>query len=177
MPKSARVSVIRSDNKPALWGRTPGVRTIRSSVGARLSGRPTLLWIDDFEIGLEMYRAMFEAQGYRVLTASSGDAAIRLAAANHVDLIVTDYEMPGMNGEAVAVALKALKPEVPVILFTGSTEFTDRTQLVVDAYCDKAGSREELLAAIQSLLHKKRPASLQPPPVTRASDHGHRTVA
>jgi DNA-binding response OmpR family regulator len=177
MPKSARVSVIRTDNKPVVWGRSPRVRTPHSVISRPVPQRPTLLWIDDFETGLEMYRAMFEARGFRVLTASSGEAGIALAAANHVDLVVTDYEMPGMNGEAVAVALKSLKPQVPVILYTGSTEFSDRARVVVDACCDKAASREELLATVHFLLQKKRPAFLQPPPVTRASDHGQRTVA
>jgi CheY-like chemotaxis protein len=171
MPKSARVSIIRRDVKPVLWTRTPRVRTACSPTNAKA----TLLWIDDFQVGLEMYRTMFERLGYRVLTASSGEMGIRVAASHHVDLVVTDYEMPGMNGEAVAFALKALNPNVPVILFSGSTTMSDRALHLVDAYCDKAGSREELLAAIHFLLQKKRPAFLQPPPVAPASDH--RTVA
>ena len=171
MPKAARVSIIRRDVKPVLWTRAPRVRTERSSTHPKA----TLLWIDDFQVGLEMYRAMFERFGYRVLTACSGEKALRLAATHHIDLVVTDYEMPGMNGEAVALALKALKPDVPVILFSGSTTMSDRALHLADACCDKAGSREELLAAIHFLLQKKRPAFLQPPPVAQASDH--RTVA
>jgi CheY-like chemotaxis protein len=172
MPKSARVSIIRSDVKPVLWTRTPRVPPVHAT--AR-NTKATLLWIDDFQVGLEMYRAMFERLGYRVLTASSGEMGIQMAASHQVDLVVTDYEMPGMNGEAVAFALKALKPNVPVILFSGSTTLSDRALHLVDACCDKAGSREELLAAIHFLLQKKRPAFLQPPPVAPASDH--RTVA
>lgn len=171
MPKAARFSVIRRDVKPVLWTRAPRVRAGRPSTNSKA----TLLWIDDFQVGLEMYRAMFERLGYRVLTASSGEMGLRVAASHHVDLVVTDYEMPGMNGEAVAFALKALKPNVPVILFSGSTTMSDRALHMVDGCCDKAGSREELLAAIHFLLQKKRPSFLQPPPVTPASDH--RTVA
>ena len=172
MPKSARVSLIRSDVKPVMWTRSPRVRSSRAAV--RIT-KPTLLWIDDFQLGLEMYRAMFERLGYRVLTASSGEMGLRLASTHQVDLVVTDYEMPGMNGEAVALALKTLKPNVPVIMFSGSTTMSDHALHLVDACCDKAGSREELLAAIHFLLQKKRPAILQPPPVAPASDQ--RTVA
>jgi CheY-like chemotaxis protein len=136
-----------------------------------------LLWIDDFQVGLEMYRTMFEGLGYRVLTATSGEAGLQLAGAHHIDLAVTDYEMPGMNGEDVAIALKALQPDLPIILFSGSATISARTLQVVDACCDKAGSREELLAAIHFLLQTKRPALLQPPPLSTASDHGQRTVA
>lgn len=169
MPKAARVSIMSS--KPVLWTRAPRVRAARPSTNAKA----TLLWIDDFQVGLEMYRAMFERLGYRVLTASSGEMGLQLATTRHVDVVVTDYEMPGMNGEAVALALKALRPDLPVILFSGSTTVSDRALQLVDACCDKAGSREELLAAIHFLLQKKRPSFLQPPPVTPASDH--RTVA
>ena len=136
-----------------------------------------LLWIDDFKTGLEMYSVMFEQLGYRVLTASSGEEGLSIAAKRHVDLVVTDYEMPGMTGEAVAASLKALHPDLPIVLFSGSTTVPFRALQVVDAYCDKAGSREELLAAIHFLLQKKRPAFLQPPPVAQASDDRQRTVA
>jgi len=141
------------------------------------SARPTLLWIDDFEPGLEMYRAMFEELGFRVLTASSGETGLQLAALHFVDIVITDYEMPNMNGEAVALGVKALNPSTPVILFSGSTLVSHRALQIVDACCDKAGSRDGLLAAIHSLLQKKHRRALQPPPLTRASDHGQRTVA
>ncbi len=141
------------------------------------SRRPTLLWVDDFVPGLEMYRAMFEAFGFRVLSASSGKAGLQLAALNHIDVVVTDYEMPKMDGEQVALGIKAIKPGTPVILFSGSMLVPHRTLQAVDACCDKAGSRERLLATIHALLQKKRGSALQPPPVAGASDHGQRTVA
>jgi CheY-like chemotaxis protein len=139
--------------------------------------RYTLLWIDDFEPGLEMYKAMFAALGYRVLTASSGAEGIQIAAASSVDIVITDYEMPEINGEFVAVAIKSIKPAVPVLMFSGSTLISARCRRVVDAFCDKAGSRDELLAAIHALLGKKRPVSLQPPVAGSASHHRQRTVA
>jgi|SRR6185369_14247690 CheY-like chemotaxis protein len=174
MPKSARLSFVRRDDKPGFWGRTSRRQLAHS---AARESRPTLLWIDDFQVGLEMYRSMFEGLGYRVLTASCGEAGLQIAASKPIDLVVTDYEMPGMNGEAVAIALKALKSDLPVILFSGSTMVSTRALQVVDACCDKAGSREELLAAIHFLLQPKRPAFLQPPPARPASDHRQRTVA
>jgi CheY-like chemotaxis protein len=174
MPKSARLAFIHRDVKPGLWARIPRRQTARR---AACEPRPTLLWIDDFQVGLEMYRSMFERLGYRVLTAASGEAGLQIAASEWIDLVVTDYEMPGMNGEAVAIALKALKSDLPVILFSGSTMVSSRALQVVDACCDKAGSREELLAAIHFLLQHKRPSFLQPPSVRPASDHRQRTVA
>jgi len=141
------------------------------------SARPTLLWVDDFEPGLVLYRAMFERLGFRVLTASSGKMGVKLASLYRVDIVVTDYEMPGMDGEAVASSVKVLNPKIPVIMFSGSTLVPIRARRVVDALCDKAGSRDQLLATIHRLLHKKGVRTLQPPPVAQASHHGHRTVA
>ena len=173
MPKSARLPVIASSLKPMLWAHGSRLRAARPS--RRL--KATLLWIDDFQVGLEMYRSMLEGLGYRVLTACSGEAGLRIAATHSIDLVVTDYEMPGMDGEAVATALKDLDSNLPIILFSGSTTVSARAREVVDTCCDKAGSREELLAAIHFLLQKKRRTFLQPPPVDGASDHGQRTVA
>jgi len=124
-----------------------------------------------------MYKAMFEMKGFNVLAASSGAEGIRLATRNYVDVVITDYEMPEMDGASVAAFIKSVKPSVPVLMFSGSTLISARTCLAVDAFCDKAGSRDELLATIHFLLHKKRPRVLQPPVAAPASHQGRRTVA
>src|SRR5690349_3845255 len=104
MPQSARPG--RESTKvlkPTVW------RSHSENVAKQrpvCTGRPTLLWIDDFQPGLALYRSMFEGLGFKVLTASSGKQGVKLAAENLIDVVVTDYEMPGMNGEAVAVAIK-----------------------------------------------------------------------
>ncbi len=177
MAKAARTLAVRNSSVSAvLWNppRTSRAANSRTTIRSR---RPTLLWIDDFELGLEMYRAMFEDLGFRVLTACSGHEGLAVAAQNHVDVVVTDYEMPEMDGEEVSLAIKALNPFTPVVLFSGSTLVSHRTLQTVDACCDKAGSREQLLGTIQSLLQKKRGPALQPAPLAEASDHGQRTVA
>jgi CheY-like chemotaxis protein len=138
--------------------------------------RPTLLWIDDFRPGLAMYKTMFENLGFEVLTAPSGKAGIRLAATHNIDLVVTDYEMPDLDGVSVAAAVKELNPGTPVILFSGSIVVPLRARRVVDACCDKAGSRDPLLRKIYNLLAKKRARALQPPHVAQASDHRQRAV-
>jgi len=120
---------------------------------------------------------MFEGLGFKVLTATSGKQGVRLAAQNLIDVVVTDYEMPGMNGEALAAAIKAIKPRVPVVLFSGSTLVPLSARRVIDAFCDKAGSRNQLSNTIHRVLLKKRTPNLQPPSVAMASDEGRRTVA
>jgi CheY-like chemotaxis protein len=150
---------------------------LRASPAKLGLSRATLLWIDDFEPALVLYKATMENLGFRVLTASNGEAGVKLAALNHVDLVVTDYEMPHMNGEAVASAIKALDPSIPIVMFSGNGFVPPRARRFVDAFCDKAGCRDLLLAAIHRLLQKKGSRSLQPTPVVPASHDDHRTVA
>ena len=160
--------------RPALW--RSHSRTV-SKKRPVCSGSPTLLWVDDFQPGLALYRSMFEGLGFKVLTARSGKLGVKLAADNPIDVVVTDYEMPGMNGEALAAAVKAIRPGVPVVLFSGSTLVPLSARRVIDAFCDKAGSRNQLSDTIHRMLRKKRARSLQPLSAARASDEGHKTVA
>src|SRR6266480_5704102 len=103
----------------------------------RRSGRATrpktLVWIDDYEPGLPVYQALAESLGFRVLTASSGKTGLELVASHRVDAVVVDYEMPVMNGEAVAKLIKSNWPDLPVILFSGSSLLPGRVKHFVDA--------------------------------------------
>jgi CheY-like chemotaxis protein len=175
MPSNARARSVAASAPNSIVWRSKSVSVPKKR--PICSGSPTLLWVDDFQPGLELYRTMFEGLGFKVLTAASGKHAVRLAAENLIDVVVTDYEMPGMNGEAVATAIKSIKPKVPVVLFSGSTLVSPRARRVVDAFCDKAGSRNQLSATIHRVLQKKRSRALQPPPASRASHEGHGTVA
>ena len=162
----------------SIWGDKRVLsKSDQSPVGVTGSACPTILWIDDFAPGLALYQRMFEDFGFKVLTASSGEAGVDLASLNQVDVVVTDYEMPGMDGLDVATAVKALNPHTPVLLFSGSSLVPLRAHQVVDAFCDKAGPRGDLLAAVHGLLYAKRTRTLQPPSLAHASDHGQRTVA
>jgi DNA-binding NtrC family response regulator len=118
-----------------------------------------------------------ELVGFKVLTASSGEAGVKIAAMRRIDLVITDYEMPGMNGETVAATIKSMDPKMPVIIFSGNTMVLQRCRRYADAFCDKAGNRDRLLGTIQRLLHSKRVSVLQPPPPVQASHHERRTVA
>jgi CheY-like chemotaxis protein len=171
LAQAARVSTIR----PRVPGKPPASIFRSSRSGACKSLRTTLLWIDDFAPALSLYKTMFENLGFRVLTATAGKAGLRLASLNRIDLVVTDYEMPEMNGGEVAAAIKSLNPNIPVLLFSGSSLVAQRARQCVDGWCDKAGPRSQLLGAIHRLLHRKD--DLQPVPVAQASDHRQRTVA
>jgi CheY-like chemotaxis protein len=122
------------------------------------------LWVDDYEPALSLYKALFGLSGYSVLTASSGFKALDLLKNNHVDAVVTDYEMPGMDGLAVAKAVREMVPGVPVILFSGNPPHSSHLGGVVDGVCDKSDSREKLSALIEKLLCQEYGRALVPAP-------------
>jgi CheY-like chemotaxis protein len=117
-----------------------------------LASAQTLVWIDDYEPALSLYKLWCESSGFRVLTATTGQAGIELVSKNKVAGVITDYEMPGMNGVAVANSIKRMRPDLPVIMFSGNPAVSAQVKDVVDAFCDKAGSRQELLAVIHKLI-------------------------
>ena len=75
--------------------------------------------IDDNRDVLGTLGDVLRNSGRGVLTALSGNQGLRSLLQNSVDLVVLDYEMPGMNGDLVAQAIRRSNPELPIILFTG----------------------------------------------------------
>ena len=91
----------------------------------------------------ELQRSILEAAGYRVDTAKNGlDALDRLAANSEIDLVVTDVDMPEMDGLALTEAIRASADwrSLPVIVVTSRANDEDRRRGVeagADAYMVK----------------------------------------
>src|SRR5436190_2202405 len=79
-----------------------------------------VLCVDDEEAVLEYEKYLLEQFGYKVFAARSGREALQLAAVLEFDLVILDYHMPGMNGHEVASVMKRLRPDLKVILLSGS---------------------------------------------------------
>jgi two-component system response regulator HydG len=79
---------------------------------------PLVLIVDDERPNLESLGKIFEREGWRVAQASSGAAALEVARREHPSVVVTDLMMPGMSGESLLRALKAVSPEIEVVLMT-----------------------------------------------------------
>ena len=84
-------------------------------------GSGTVLLVDDEEIILSVAEEMIQTLGYNVLTAANGQAAIAIyeAEKDTIGLVVLDLIMPGMGGGDVFDRLKAIDPEVKVLLSSG----------------------------------------------------------
>lgn len=78
--------------------------------------RPMILCVDDHETGLDVRKRLLERAGYRVLTAKNAHHAV---GENHVDLVLTEHVAPArIDGPTLAVAMKTLKPEVPIAVYS-----------------------------------------------------------
>jgi signal transduction histidine kinase len=77
--------------------------------------------VDDDTSMLQMVERWLTRQGYRVSAYADPQVALQVlrAAPMSVDLVVTDFNMPGMSGLALAEALAALRPDLPVVLSSG----------------------------------------------------------
>jgi CheY-like chemotaxis protein len=96
-------------------------------------GTETLLLVEDEPAVLDLARRMLSARGYRVLAASSGEAALEIARAEpRIDLVVTDVVMPGMGGPELARRLRELRPGLGVLFASGYPEDAIAHRGVVD---------------------------------------------
>lgn len=119
-------------------------------------GGVRILIVDDDPSILGMIRTRLEKQGYRVFTASDGEAAVEIAVDERPDLVVLDVMMPKMSGWEVARTLRN-NPDlagIKIVLLTAIGKgMNDMTAPLydVDAHIDKPFEFKDLEAAIERL--------------------------
>ncbi len=125
-----------------------------SSAGSR---RPVILCIDDDDLALRVRKLVLSGAGYDVLTASSGEAGLEILKNNTVDLAVADHFLSAKTGTEIAREMKQLKPEVPILIVSGTDEAPSGLEFA-DGFLPKAEAPEVLLSTMAGLLEgRKRP--------------------
>lgn len=81
-----------------------------------------ILVVDDDRMGGIMLQEFLEREGYEAVAVESGELALGEFKKSIFDLALVDLMMPGMNGMELLVELKALKPDLPVIILTAHNE-------------------------------------------------------
>lgn len=96
-----------------------------------------ILVVEDNPVNLELMTELLEQEGYRVLTAESAEAALRLTLAERPDLILMDLQLPGMTGYEATRRLKAdpSTAAIPVLAITASAMLGDDLK-AREAGCD-----------------------------------------
>jgi two-component system response regulator GlrR len=90
-----------------------------------------LLIADDDLATREMMGSYFREKGYFVFLAENGEEGLRLLGEEKIDLVISDYQMPGMDGKELVRRINRFHPSLPVILITGRSfwEGTDASFL------------------------------------------------
>lgn len=96
----------------------------------QLGGGCRLLIVDDDIQMRTLVSRMISCLGHSARTAANGADALQLLRDGEVDLVITDYQMPLMNGFQLASEIRRRYPDIPVLLMTGYTnvDFIDRLQ-------------------------------------------------
>ena len=84
--------------------------------------QPVALVVDDEPLVLLLLSVILTGRGWRVIQASDGNDALAKAQGTDLDLLVTDFEMPGMDGRTLAHRLCERDPKLPVLLVSGRPE-------------------------------------------------------
>ena len=120
-----------------------------------------ILLIDD-EISLcqLMKLNLEQTEEYEVTTAHSGEEGLGKAQVSEFDLVITDYRMPGMDGAALLLTLKTLKPQQPVVLFSiyrnDKSKITPEIEEKADGIISKPIDYNELLKVVKNALARRR---------------------
>lgn len=115
----------------------------------------TVLCVDDHRNALSGWALYLQTMGYNVVCASSGEEGLELFATRQVDAVVLDYSMPDVGGGEAATAMKRIKPQVPVILFTAYSEVPEPVKQTVDAFLVKGQAPDVLLKIMDQLLTRR----------------------
>ena len=123
-------------------------------ISTSVSPIAVILCIDDDEAILRYHKLLLELSGYKTLTATSGREGLRLATILKFDLVIVDYLMPGMNGHEVASVMKRIRPELKVVLLSGS-DVPAHALASVDAFVTKPAGGQQLLSIIAEFCHPR----------------------
>jgi len=118
---------------------------------AHNSSQGTILCVEDNESYLRVRKAVLEREGYSVLTASTGAEALRLFREAAVSLVLSDHMLRGTTGVALARQLKAIKPHVPFVLYSGTVP---EVMGNVDCFISKDETVPNFLSIIKSLIKR-----------------------
>ncbi len=125
---------------------------------------PKILVVDDEEALADVLEAYLRNEGFGVLRATDGRAAVELALAETPDLVLLDLNLPTLSGLDAFREIRA-HSDVPVIMVTARDSEVDRVvglELGADDYVSKPYSPREVVARVKSVLRRQRSALASP---------------
>lgn len=124
-----------------------------------MSGKINILWVDDEIEYLKAHILFLTEKGFNMSKATNGTDALELIAENPFDLIFLDENMPGLSGLETLTRIKALRPEIPVVMITKSEEEDIMDQAIgskIADYIIKPVNPSQILSSIKRNIDSKR---------------------
>ncbi len=128
------------------------------------SEKNSILVVDDAADTLELLQRNLESQGYQVFTAPDANEAIKILETTAVDLVITDFKMPGASGIDLIRHIRENFRNIEVMMITGYPTIESAVKAVkagAEEYLTKPFTDTELLSAVKQILKKL---------------HGHRAI-
>jgi DNA-binding NtrC family response regulator len=117
-----------------------------------------ILLIDDEATPLSCRTLLLQSEGYSVLTASSAEEGLKAFRENHVDLVMSDHLLGSATGTEVAAEMKQIKPDVPVIIYSGVIEIPEGAECA-DLFLSKTEPVAMMLQQISDVLKHRHAAA------------------
>ena len=114
-----------------------------------------ILVVDDDEILLEAVSQLLSLLGYEVISANNGQKGLAYFLNSQCDIVLTDYDMPGMDGITLACHIKEKYPNTLIVLMTGH-EKNSITRQIQNSAVDLALFKPFELYKIRKILKEKR---------------------
>ena len=116
----------------------------------------TILVVDDEPAMVGMVGALLGEEGYQIVTAYDGEAALRRHSDERPDLVILDRRLPRLSGDEVCRGIRAVA-NTPILMLTGEKGSEERAKLLdlgADDYLEKPFSKKELSSRVRALLRR-----------------------
>jgi len=114
-------------------------------------GKPLILCIDDDEIQLQLRKQILENDGFMVIDATNATDAIQMLRETPVSLVLSDHMLRGTTGTQLAGEIKKIKPDVPVLLYSGNSPESLQN---VDCFIAKSEPVPRFLTMVHDLVNR-----------------------
>ncbi|MGD9301979.1 MAG: response regulator [Desulfobacterales bacterium] len=136
----------------------PNIERVETGSGGSPVKCKTFLLIDDEHMVTDICEMMLKKLGHKVLKAHSGAEGIKLYETNRnrIDLIISDFNMPGMNGQEVVDKLRVIDHGVKVLLSSGGLSVAEEEEAIVrgfDGFLKKPYSLNTLTDKIAEIIN------------------------
>lgn len=121
-----------------------------------------ILVVDDDKNTRKLFRAVLEADGYKVSTAENGEEALEIMDREYISLVVLDIMMPKMDGYEFTKTLRDVDNTLPILMVSAKQMPEDKKQgflVGTDDYITKPIDEEEMLLRIKALLRRAKIAT------------------